>query len=255
MTKIILFLLLPLLIMGQSITAKHRAVLAKIKAAGGGAVCSNTGDLYTQSLEGTGYAANGSWGDESETVSGTSSVDEDYTTTVQCGDQSVYCSVGSSYGKAYVNTTPNASGSVVYYRFYVYLLTDGLSAGGRSIIFQITDGSGRGTRIALGKSGSQLYLEYEFYNWETFSWKSDITTSNVSTGQWYRVEGYFNASGTGEGWEWRVDGTSIASGTNNPHGGYASSTANWYGLDPNGTDTFTLIMDGIDIDSSDWLGE
>lgn len=255
MKKYFLILIFPFIIFGQGITAKHKAVVARMNMAAGGSPCSNTGDVYTQSFEGTGYAANGDWGNETETASN-GGVDEDYTTVVHCGSQSVQCASNSAFGRGYISVLPNSSSTIFYFRFYMYVETDGWSDGGSNpSLFILQNSSSRGARVVMGKSSGQKWIRFEYYNGTSFSYDTGQTSYNISTGVWYRVEGYFNASGTGEGWEFRVDGSTIDSGTDNTLGGFDSSTNMIYGCDPSGSDTGVTLFDGVEVSTGGWIGE
>ena len=218
------------------------------------AACSNTGGEYTQSFEGAGYAANGDWGNEAETVNGTGTVvDEDYTGIVKCGSQSLRTHVEAAYGAGRVTVTPDATVDTEYFATYYYIDNEALADGGFDNLVTHLNASGRGWRVRLLQTAGQLQLRFEFYDVGVFDWDTSQTVTNVSLDTQYRVEVYYDGDGVSEGWEFRVDGVTIDSGSNNLDGSLNDLVYGTYVGAAGGTSTY--IFDNTDVDLSDWIGE
>lgn len=101
--------------------------------------------------------------------------------------------------------------AVTYTRLYFYLSAHGLTSNNDKLLiaFALTVGWDVPWSLFLLHDGSKPNLVFEYYSGG--SQNQDYDYGELSTGQWYCLEVYYDA--TSELWEWKVDDVSINNGS------------------------------------------
>lgn len=237
-------------------TANAGVIISGTPAGEPPTACSNTGDIYTQSFEGAGYAANGDFGDEEETITN-AWLDEDESTIFKCGSQSAHIYTTSGYDKAYFQVTPDGSYTEGYIRFYLYVDSENVADTESSYIMTASDGTDNFYVTLIDNAGTlQVKARYE----NASSSSSSVGATNLSLDAWHYIEVYFKdgAAGTGD-FIFKVDGVeAYNNGTSSDDGLNGGLSAAGYfriGQDFTGSSYADLYFDAVDIDSTGWLGE
>jgi len=217
---------------------------------GGGTSCGtfSSGDLLNETFDSTGY--DNTW---TENISG-GTVDEDENTTPgssECGFDGEWLEIEiptGTYSRAHTYTDLSTSHSAIYVRFIFYLESESLADGDSYYIFvpRSTDsvGDASNAAIKLAKTSGNLELQL----WSGYASRDTYT---ISTGTTYCVEAYWDNSSNN--WEWKIDGISQGSGTNNPETDFQRIKLGQYG--DNATNIpIHYYIDHVDVSSTGWLG-
>lgn len=207
-------------------------------------------DFLKESFEGSGYE--NSW---SETEGAGNTVDEDDvgpgSLPTGGGSQCIETRLAGANADAY--TTFNyGSGQNTdnYIRFYYYIHPDTDTTDTTQLIIFTLKGAVANIRIDYrytATDGHQLI----FYIYDNGALKK-YTNTNMSTGQWYRIEGLYDS--VGEAYEFLIDGVSIVDGAI----GTPRTDSQYIVLGPQGdrgTDELRLFFDLIAWGNDTWYGE
>ena len=214
-----------------------------------------TGDLSDESFEGTGYEE--TW---TETVGSGSIVDEDstdITPPTDGGSQILKVQKVSSNYNAKTSRDLGSEQNTTYARFYVYITAEGMANGQEIYLarglnasltmpwyFGITQNSSGEVRFrfALYNNGTTAYYSYP---------STAPGTGSINVNQWYKVEVKYDA--TNLTWEWRLDGTSLYSGSLT---GTLRNPPRYFELGDAGLSlTMTAYIDRFAVNSSSYLSE
>lgn len=203
-------------------------------------------DLFKESFEGAGYE--NSW---SETVGSGNTVDEDHalpgTPPTGAGSSGLRCVLGGSNANAYSQHDMGGSKLICYVRAYIYVTSFSTADTVTETIFTLS-GAVDNLYVRLRYASGTYRLSLNHYD----SGPSLDHTEYINTGQWYLLEGLYDA--TNDLWEWKLDGVSKGNGSlSNARTDSQYVTAGFQtGLKVNASD---IDLDLIAVSDSDWFGE
>lgn len=217
-------------------------------ASGGGGSCTvNTGNIFNESFEGTGYE--NSWTE-------TDAPDEDYALpgTSPCsglGSQGLRANYSGTTLYARYDFTGNDT-TTLYHRIYFYVASESLGNNDYSVIYQCSEetnpSSARRLQICVGQIAGVLSA------WGQSTTSSSVQTISLNT--WYRAEAMsVNNAATSEFKLFDSSGSQIGSTSTFTTGNYWSRyiyVGRSYGAGTLATD---VTVDGVGVSTSGYLGQ
>ena len=216
------------------------------------------GDLAHETFDPTGYDLTWSAASEnSGTVDPDSTTDPPISSTGFSG-QSVYFNGNQSgnYNNYRIRWDAGSAQTTVYQRFYVYISgwtptwnqVAIISAGHTSSSAPMDETTNTWRLELFQFENTGWYLRMHWGNDAVTAQTFSITTATTPKGP-YRVEIMFSENGTSDSYEWRIDGTTIASGTAN-----IGAAPRYFSIGKWGYNGAALYVDKYDLDSDEWPG-